>query len=324
MAEPWELSLDTPVRRVVRAGLLIDARWPPRPGVSVQVWDADTGTFAAVACVREGWETRAAALSGDGTRIAYITWSYSTGDTYLIVHTLADGSEVRFEESDEGTDWCAAFSPDGRELAVLSSTSVECPDDRFREDWMIVWIIDLATGVRRKLWSAPGGLPAERQIGWSPGGHYIAIAHADTDDQLAVTILEAADGNLVNQISDREILPCPQGAWASDQEVVLFPEEVDYNQTPVPPTLITNVVTGAIRGPEETPDLPHYSFALTHGRLLMAPPDSISIMSLDGSDPHTLLTHDKKVVINVVDVARDVALISRGDGMGPVASGAMS
>ncbi|MFI0898205.1 WD40 repeat domain-containing protein [Streptomyces sp. NPDC020983] len=272
--------------------------------------DADTGTFAGVECGRDGWETQVAALSGDGTRIAYITWSYSTAVRYIVVHTLADGSEMRFDESDEGTDWCVAFSPDGHELAVLSSTRVKSPEYRFGEKWMIVWIIDLATGGRRKLWSGPGGLPAERQIGWSPDGHYIVIAHADTDDQLAVTILEAAHGYLVNQISDREILSCPQGAWASDQEVVLFPEEVDYNQTPVPPTLITNVVTGAIRGPENTPGLPDCTFALTHGRIVGAfTPDSLSIMSLDGSDSHTLLTFDEQVVFNLIDVAREVEIL---------------
>jgi hypothetical protein len=295
-AEPaWDLAVDgLEVRRVARAGLLLGASDIRRPEHFLIVRDTDNGSFVMVPCTRAGWWADAVALSRDGRRMAYFLRPLTVrGGTYLIVRTLADSSETRFAEGDDGGDLCAAFSPDGRSLAVLAATEVWATEGHIEENLLIVEILDPGTGDRRRLWSGPGRAPAERAISWSPDGRFIEVLHEDLEERFAVTVLDADDGSLVSRFVEREVLGCPQGAWLGDHELVMFPEDFD-NESPAPPTLLVDVVTG-VTGRPDTGDLPHGCRGIAGSA------------DLDGGNPRLLLTHDPMTQVHVVDIAPDAA-----------------
>jgi dipeptidyl aminopeptidase/acylaminoacyl peptidase len=291
-------------RRVERAGLLLQADRVEEPRRTVFVRDANDGAFVTVPCERAGWLTQPVALSRDGRRVACLLQSFTGPGGYLSVYTLADGSEVRFDPGADGEDVYAAFSPDGRAMAVLSAAEVRGSDDEIVADRLIVGVIDLVTGNRRRLWSGPGLAPAERTIGWSPDGRFLVAAHADLDEQPAVTVLDAAGGHLVNEFTERDVLACPQGAWFSDRELVMFPEYVDYDATPLVPTLVVDVVTGEVRRPAGTGDLPYGCWGLADGRMIGSfSPHTIGAAALDGSDARVLLTYPQSTQVRVIDIA---------------------
>lgn len=202
----------------------------------------------------------------------------------------------------------AAFSPDGRALAVLSAAEVRAPDDEIVADRLIVGVIDLATGDRRRLWSGPGLAPAERTISWSPDGRFLVAAHADLDEQPAVTVLDAADGHVVNEFAERDILACPQGAWFSDRELVMFPEYVDYDATPLLPTLVVDVVTGEVRRLDGAGDLPYGCWGVADGRMIGSfSPHTVGTAAFDGSYARVLLTFPQSAQVRVIDIAPGAA-----------------
>lgn len=306
MDRPWELAEDQlSSRRVERAGVLLQANWQGSPSQTVFVRDADNGSFSKVPCERAGSTIEAVALSRDGGHLAYFTQSFTRADRCLYVHTLADGTEVRFDPPSDGEDVHTAFSPDGHTLAVLSATDARGPDDQLVDERLTVSIIDLATGDRRHVWSGPGLAPSERAVGWSPNGSFLAVTHADMDEQPAVTVLDAASARLVNQFTDREILSCPQGAWISDQELVVFPDDVD-DESPLRPTFVVDVVTGAVRVPGEIGNLPYGCWGLANGRMIGSfAPHTIGTVAPDGSNPRTLLSYPPTAELRVVDIAPD-------------------
>lgn len=305
--QPWVLAEDQlSSRRVERAGLLLQADWLGVPRQTVFVRDADDGTFVKVPCERAGSMIEAVALSRDGRRVAYFARSFTSAESALYVHTLANGSEARLDPSSDGEDVYAAFSPDGRTLAVLSADDVRDPDD-FVEGHLVVGVVDLVTGVRRRLWSGPGLAPAERTIGWSPNGRFLVVTHADADELPAVTVLDAADGSLINQFTEREALACPQGAWFSDRELVTFPEYFD-GAPPLRPTLVVDVVTGTVHAPGETRDLPYQCWGLANGRIIGSfSPHTIGTAAPDGSNPRTLLSHPPTAGLRLLDIAPHAA-----------------
>ncbi|NEA54274.1 hypothetical protein G3I60_08945 [Streptomyces sp. SID13666] len=307
---PWELSMDgLEVRRIERAGLLLQAETPDNGRRTVIVQDADSGSFVRVPCTPTDARTDAIALSRDGRRMAYLSSTASGhGRELLVVHLLADGTEARFDAETDGSDLRAGFSPDGRSLAVLSADQDRGPDDRFEADLLIVSLIDLVTGDRRRLWSGPGLAPAERAISWSPDGHFIAIVHLDVDETCAITVLDSSTGRLVTHFTEMEALDSSQGSWFSEQELVMFPEDVDYDETPRAPALIVDVVSGTTRRIDQTEDLPDGCIAVGNGRMIGPfPPHGIGTAALDGSNPRLLLTHEPTIQVTVVDIAPDAS-----------------
>jgi dipeptidyl aminopeptidase/acylaminoacyl peptidase len=306
-APPWDLAVDgLEVRRVARAGLLLQAYEVGRPERTVIVQDADDGAFARVPYEPSLALTEALALSRDGRRIISLCRELSGAKRdVLVVRTLADGSETRFAEGADGGDLCAAFSPDGRSLAVLAATEVWAPEGHIEKNLLIVEILDPATGDRRRLWSGPGLAPAERAISWSPDGRFIAVVHLDPDEQFAVTVLDAGSGRLVRTFTEVEALGASQGAWLADHELVLFPEDFDEDRAPA---LILDVVTGASRRVEQSGELPHGCSAIGNGRMIGPfPAHGIGTADLDGGNPRLLLTHDPMTQVQVVDIAPDAA-----------------
>jgi hypothetical protein len=275
------------------------------PEQAVIVRDADDGTWVGVPCGPTDSATDALALSRDGRRLVYLSRSLSRpGEDRLAVRTLADGAEARFSAQAEGEDWRAAFSHDGHFLAVLSTDHERKAADGSVSDLVIVSVIDLATGIRRRLWSGPGRAPAERAVSWSPDGRFIEVFHEDVDERFAVTVLDTSNGGLVSRFIEREVLGCPQGAWFSDHELVTFPE---FYGDAVPPTLIVDVVTG-VTGRPDTGDLPHGCRGIAGSRIVgVFAPHAIGTADLDGGNPRLLLTHDPMTQVQVVDVAPDAA-----------------
>ncbi|WP_328912401.1 MULTISPECIES: hypothetical protein [unclassified Streptomyces] len=207
-----------------------------------------------------------------------------------MVRTLADGTGTRFDAWTDGSDLWAAFSPDGRSLAVLSADTARASDGTV-EDLLTVGVIDLATGDRRRLWSGPGRAPAERVISWSPGGGHLSVLHENLDEEFTVTVLDTGSGIRVSHFTEREVLSCPQGAWCSDRELVMFPEHPDGDEGPGTPTLAGDVVSGTARQLERAGALPASCFAVAGGQQIGPfPPYGIGTATLDGCGPRLLLT----------------------------------
>lgn len=306
--QPWQLSLDgLEVRRVARAGLLLQAYEVGRPERTVIVRDADDGAFSRVPYEPSLVLTEALSLSRDGRRIVSLCRELSGAKRdVLVVHTLADGSESRFAEGDDGRDQCAAFSPDGRSLAVLAATEVWAPEGHIEENLLIVEILDPATGGRRRLWTGPGFVSAEAAISWSPDGRLIAVLHEDPDEQPVVTVIQADDGRTVSDLGDLEVVGTPQGMWHGNRQLFAVPQYPDDDGHM--PLLVVDVDHGVSRRIDRRGRPPHGCSALHAGRMIGPfPPHGIGTADLDGGNPRLLLTHHPMTQVQVVDIAPDAA-----------------
>jgi TolB protein len=82
-----------------------------------------------------------------------------------------DGSDVERLTADAAYDDQAAFSPDGRKIAFVSTRA---------EGFLNLWILDLATRKARALTTGRGG---DFRPAWSPDGRWIAFS-SDRDSSL--------------------------------------------------------------------------------------------------------------------------------------------
>ncbi len=110
------------------------------------------------------------AFSPDGTRVAY---SWSVGNEldfswYLEVKMLGTETRLRLTKQPAAFPPGPAWSPDGREIAFVRTSSLE---DRG------IFIISAMGGPERKLRSlAPWSAALQRVVSWSPDGRWIAFA----------------------------------------------------------------------------------------------------------------------------------------------------
>jgi Tol biopolymer transport system component/DNA-binding winged helix-turn-helix (wHTH) protein len=102
-------------------------------------------------------------LSPDGDRVAFTRQSDSPDSSGIYIKQI--GSEDYLQVTHGVSDWCPAWSPDGRYVAF----------SRYGEQEHSIYLISALGGAERKLHSGP---PAAPPLDWSPDGKFIAFSAA--------------------------------------------------------------------------------------------------------------------------------------------------
>ncbi|MFF5233930.1 WD40 repeat domain-containing protein [Dactylosporangium sp. NPDC000521] len=155
----------------------------------VAVVDLRAGVTSTSAAVGAG-TVQPLAWSPDGTRLAY-----TVGDTESAVLDLTTGTSTRLASPATA----AAFSPDGRRLAVQGTPDTEVEPRR------AIRILDLAGGeVVTELAPAGFGVLIAGQAAWSPDGRWLAVA-----DNAGVGKLDCTISFLRTDLRDPGAPPAP-------------------------------------------------------------------------------------------------------------------
>jgi TolB protein len=165
-----------------------------------------------------------ASFSADGKWIIFTSERAGSADIYR-VHP--DGSGLERLTDDPAYDDQAALSPDGKQLAFVSSRGTGSAD---------IWVLDLQTKKARNLTHAPGSF----RPSWSPDGKWIAFSserntpvRRDGDrfeqSQAASIYLMRADGTDVRRLTPAgKFAGSPK--WSPDGERIVF-YEMDIQDT---------------------------------------------------------------------------------------------
>ncbi|SEF95303.1 hypothetical protein SAMN05444920_1011101 [Nonomuraea solani] len=233
----WEMAFDALAARPVRAArMVLAAQGLDRNAVIVL--DADTDAFVTVPGLPAHLSPETMSLSSDGTRLVFLArQDDGAGPSRVVLHTLATGARQEFVSDDYMR---AALSPDGTRLAVLADLSngsgIPGADDASAG----VALVDTATGARRPLWSAEGYWE-EASISWSPDGLLLAATYLTADDVLTTVVLDLS-GKEIGSYEERVALPGPHSVWASERELIVYPEPDDDS-----PLIAIDVPTGGQR-----------------------------------------------------------------------------
>lgn len=168
-------------------------------GTRVAVGSVGSATDVAVVDLRTGRTSahrgrgagavRPLAWSPDGTRLAY-----TVGDTESAVLDLRTGASTPLASPATA----AAFSPDGRRLAMQGAPDTEVEPRR------AIRIVDLAGGAVTELAAAGFGVLIAGQAAWSPDGRWLAVA-----DNAGVGKLDCSISFLPTDPADRTPPPAP-------------------------------------------------------------------------------------------------------------------
>ena len=109
-----------------------------------------------------------ASFSPDGKQVAFY-WNGETGDNFDIYVKLIGASEMRRLTTDPAVDWAPAWSPDGRRIAFVRSSS---PGPTATG---AIHLVSPLGGPDRKLSDLP---VRATTLSWSPDGRWIAAARA--------------------------------------------------------------------------------------------------------------------------------------------------
>jgi dipeptidyl aminopeptidase/acylaminoacyl peptidase len=292
----WDVALaEPPERRIGRAGLVV------RTSVGVLALDADAGELARLPGIPKDGYTSPLALSPDGSRLLLLEQrTGSAGRLHLV--TLATGAAVRFDPPAGTHDRVGAISPDGDELAVLSTVGDEA----------VLARLAVSTGVRRRLWSAPGGWSDESAVSWSPDGRLVAATYLDeeTDDgeEYAVTVVVDAAGARLARLHDANLLPASNGAWTRHGHLAVVDEETGN---------LHLVTPDGSEGPAIRATDPGHVRAVLGDRIVVdgaAPGRTVlTLAELDGSGGRPLLALRPRAAVTFLDLApaalRDAGLL---------------
>jgi Tol biopolymer transport system component/DNA-binding winged helix-turn-helix (wHTH) protein len=113
-------------------------------------------------------------LSPDGDRVAFTRQSDSPDSSGIYIKQI--GSEDYLQITRNVSDWCPAWSPDGRYLAF----------SRYAKQEHSIYLISALGGAERKLHS---GAPAAPLLDWSPDGSFIAFSAAPPGHRSSVVSL---------------------------------------------------------------------------------------------------------------------------------------
>ncbi|GAA3140040.1 hypothetical protein GCM10010466_33900 [Planomonospora alba] len=233
----WEIAFDMLASRPVRAARMVLAvRGPDR--TAVIVLDADSDAFMTVPGLPRHFAPETVSLSSDGTRLVFTArQDDGAGPPRVVLHTLATGDRREFTSDDYMR---AALSPDGTRLAVLADLSNGPGIPGVGDEIAGIELIETGTGARYPLWSAEGYWE-EASISWSPDGLLLSATYLTLDDVLTTVVLDPT-GKEIGSYAERVALPGPHSVWASDHELIVYPEPDDES-----PLITIDVSTGGER-----------------------------------------------------------------------------
>ena len=113
--------------------------------------------------------------------------------------------------------WDPAWSPDGRQI-VCSTARVVATTVRLPES--ALWIVDVASGGRRRILEGPAYQPQ-----WSPSGSRIAYFGPDAEGQRDIWTVAAEGGAVVRVTADRHVDWNP--VWSADGRYLYFLSDRD-------------------------------------------------------------------------------------------------
>lgn len=283
---PYEFVRDAAPTRTVGRALLAVPWKTDADGAQIVVVDADTEELALVPGLpADQWEQLA--LAGDGTRLLVRTWQRG-----LCLYTLATGQQ-RWYTGDDGSDFVAALSPDGRTIATLclpEDPTAPVPDTSLSA----LNLVDISTGRRQRLWATRGAWSMESAVSWSPDGQMIALTHTVPVPELGgqhnwnTTVVDLT-GAVVWQCLDAAIPPASNGAWVGDRELAFTLDDMDAVLA------VVDVRDGTRRVIGRAPSIPYAVVGervLRNVRYDLGQPGDwvVSVTDLDGDDARPFLT----------------------------------
>lgn len=162
--------------------------------------------------------------SPDGTRIAYISGSYSAG--FAVSVAKADGSGFSVVSQDASADAPPSWSPDGTELAFTTTTDADIA-------------VAKADGSGRRLLVQDA--TQDLAPSWSPDGSRIAFYRGTYASFILYTI--RPDGSGLHQLSQTQVDPNAPPAWSPDSLRLVFGSREFVGYTKVGPYYRYNVNT---------------------------------------------------------------------------------
>ncbi|MFI7702451.1 hypothetical protein [Nonomuraea sp. NPDC049480] len=288
----WEITFDALAARPVRAArMVLVARGPDR--ATVIVLDADSDAFVTVPGLPAHLAPETVSLSSDGTRLVYTArQDDGAGPPRVVLHTLATGALQEFTSDDYLR---AALSPYGDQLAVLADLSNGPGIPGVGDEVAGIVLIDTGTGDRRTLWAAEGYWE-EASISWSSDGLHLAATYLTLDDVLTTVVLDLS-GKEAGSFAERVALPGPHSVWASERELIVYPEPDDES-----PLIAIDVPTGGERR------FTRRSFdgylAISGGRVVRpgSAPGRLVTADLNDGDERPFLTIGPEVSIEALDI----------------------
>jgi Tol biopolymer transport system component len=173
------------------------------------------------------------AWSPDGTRIAYTSWSSTSG--YAVSVAKADGSGSSVVSRDASTnDARPTWSPDGSQLAFTTTNDVD------------IAVVN-ADGSGRRLLIQDSTL--DKEPSWSPDGSHIAFLRGDFGSFVLYTI--RPDGSGLHQVGVTPADPDSQPSWSPDSTQIVFGARELVGYTKVGPSYNYDVYTTAADGTGE-------------------------------------------------------------------------
>jgi hypothetical protein len=289
----WEIAFDALASRPVRAArMVLAAQGLDRNAVIVL--DADSDTFVTVQDLPAHLSAETVSLSSDGSRLVFLArQDDGAGPMRVVLHTLATGARQEFTSDDFMR---AALSPDGTRLAVLADLSNGPGIPGVGDESAGIALVETATGTRRPLWSAEGYWE-EASISWSPDGLLLAATYLTLDDVLTTVVLDLS-GKEVGSYEERVALPGPHSVWASDRELIVYPEPDDEG-----PLIAIDVPTGGER--RFTRRNFNAYLAISGGRVVRpgSSPERFVTTDLNDGDERPFLTISPAVAIDALDIA---------------------
>ena len=138
-------------------------------------------------------------LSPDGERVAY-AWRGPANDLDMYVKALGAGAEPLRLTRDPAEEVAPAWSPDGREIAFIRSSSAGSA----------IYVVPSMGGRERKLTDLTDPLPYDVDLSWSPDGRWIAFSEK-TDEGRPFRIVALSLETL-----ERTVLTSPPPATGGD------------------------------------------------------------------------------------------------------------
>jgi len=233
-----------------------DPRFPYR------IWrlDPDGGEAAPIT---EGPKDYWTSWSPSGDRIVF---AGSDGQGSLDVFTMrADGSDRQRLTKDEASDTQPDWSPDGRQIAFISS----------REGSGQLWVMRADGSAAKRLLETAHELQNPE---WSPGGKHIAYYETDGKGNDWVFVVRA-DGSEPRRLA-KGLWP----TWTPDGESLLFGADGGLYRIPQAGGEPTLVVAGDVVAGELSPDGKRLAYIVKEAGKV-----AVRVANPDGGNPRTLM-----------------------------------